>query len=378
MASLLSTLFSSRDNYLANHITGINSRNAFPMSCKLGYQELIDGMENKSLLVSGGTDEERTRLLVGVLQSIDGKKILLHNGNHFLKADSLNRCGIYAKEWGGNIYKGMNKHQILSLLSGEKEDEELLFFYAYAFEVCEVLGIPVSVEGIYSIDWLGTKWQQELLMNDLQRERALDLLRRFDQQMAAKAVKGMCRMERLSRIVDHAEYGIKDTLENGFLLTKEIFGSNSLVTRQCMESVQALAESGIQLTLVLDDVYLADHALIKDNIRNVRLILSADDITKLSSDMRLTNRSCNVAMFRHPNYESAKVLSENYFGSYDKLVNDVSRGQSKVFLTATTHNSSVTVRHERELRLKPEQLVQLPVGKMCVHLVNGQEGVFYV
>lgn len=376
MASLLSTLFSSRDTYLANHISKINRDNSFPIHYKLRCDELVYGMGDNSLLVSGGTDEERSLLLMGVVRTIGGKIIILHNGNRYLRADNIKRCGIVAEEWNGNIYQGMNKAQIISLLSGEKEDDELLFFYAFAFEVCEVLNIPISIEGIRSIDWLGVKWQQDLLTNASQRDRALDLLGRFDRQMAEKAVKGMCRIERLSRgLVTNHGTGITDILDKDIVLTKEVYGSNSFVARQCLETIQAIAESGMQITLILDDVYIPETSLIKDNFRNVRLILAADDITQLDSGMHLTNRKSNVVIFNHTSFGSAKVISETYFGEYDKLVNDLSSGQSKSFLASTTYNSSMTVRHGRELRLKPEYIVNLPSGVAFVHLINGQEGV---
>ena len=379
MASLLSTLFSSRDSYLNNHISKINSGNSFPINRKLGNDELINSMDNNSLMISGGTDEYRSALLINIVRSIGGKCIVLHNGNRFLKADKINENGIKAEEWDGDIYKGMNKNQIISLLAGEKADDDLLFFYAYAFEVCEVLGIPISIEGINSIDWLGVKWQQDLLINTSQRNRALDLLSRFDRQMAEKAVKGMCKVERLSRgIFSNHGKGLMDILDNEKVLTKEVYGSNSYVTRQCMEAIQALAESGVHFTLILDDVYLADSSLIKENFRNVRLILAADDITQFDSCMHITNRKCNVVILNHANFGSAKVLSETYFGEYDKLINDYTSGNSRSFLAATTHNNSMTVRQGRELRLKPEYIVNLPVGVALVHLVNGQEGVVYL
>lgn len=376
MASLLSTLFSNRDDYLSNHISKINKGNSFPMNRNLGYGELINGLGNDSMLVSGGTDEERSVFLLGIIKSLSGKVVLLHNGNQFLKAENIKRCGVYAEEWDGNIYKGMDKSQIISLLSGEKDDNELLLFYAFAFEVCEVLGISPSLEGIGSIDWLGIQWQQELLKNPFQRDRALDLLSRFDKQMAEKAVKGMCRVERLSRTRScNVGIGIRDMLENNILLTKEVYGSNSLITRQCFETIQALAESGIQFTLVLDDVFLPDEALIKDKFRNVRLILAADDITQLTLDMRLTNRKCSVVVFNHSEYGSAKIISEKYFGEFDKLENDLCSGHSKSFMNPTTYNKSMTIRRGRDLRLKPEYIAKLPMGTAFVHLVNGQEGI---
>lgn len=376
MASLVSTLFSSRERYLSDHIASMNCDHSFPIHNKIRYDDFFYCMGDKSLLVSGGSDEERSLLLLNMIRMTAGKIVVLHNGNRFLKAENITKCGIYAEEWDGNIYKGMNKAQMISLLSGEKADDELLFFYAYAFEVCEVLGIPATVEGIHSIDWLGIKWQQDLLANTSQRDRALDLLSRFDKQMAEKAIKGMCRVERLSRgRVIACGKGISDILDKDIVLTKEVYGSNSSITKQCMEAIQALAESGVQFSLILDDVYIHDSPLIKDNFRNVRLILSADDITQLDSNMQLTNRKCNVVIFNHTNFGSAKVISETYFGEYDKLVHDLTSGQSRSFWNPTTYNHGLTVRRGRELRLKPEYIVNLSPGLAFAHMINGQEGV---
>lgn len=376
MTSLLSTLFASRNTYLTNYISRINKDNAFPMHCRLNYQECINGMGNKSVIVSGGTDEERSTIILGMLKSLSERIVVLHNGNSRLRAESMRIFGVKAENWDSNIYIGMDKVQILSLLSGE--DKELLFFYAYAFEVCEVLGMPVAIDSIMKIDWLGISWQQDLLANMSQRERALDLLSRFDKEMAERAVQGMCRAERMSRNNSSAGRGIEEILIKDIVLTKEVYGSDSVATKQCFEIVQLLAESGVDLTLVLDDVFLSEVSLIRDNFRNVRLIISADDVTTLSSDMRLTNRNCSVVVFSHTNYKSAKTISEVYFGEFDKLMNDVTTGESKAFLASTTHNTSVTVRHGRELRLKPEQIVNLPLGVAYVHMVNGQEGVISI
>ena len=376
MASLLSTLFADRNDYLANHILEINKDHSFPMKHKISYSELISGLRNDSVLVTGGTNEERSLFLLGVIKSLRGKVVLLHNGNSFLKAGYIRRCGVAAEEWDDNIYKDMDASQIISLLSGEKEDDELLSFYAYAFEVCKVLGFPVSIEGIKKIDWLNDEWQHELLKKPFQRDRALDLLRRFDEQMAERAVKAMGRTERLSRTRDiNHGVGIRGVLESDILLTKEVHGSTSLVAKQCFEAIRALAESGVQFTLVLDDVFLPDEALIKDNLRNVRLILAADDITQLTSDMRITNRKCGIVAFNHSTYDSSEIISKKYFGEYGKLESDLCLGENKAYLNSTTYTKALTVRRGRDLRLKPEYITKLPVGTAVVHLVGGQEGI---
>lgn len=374
MASLLSTLFASRDNYLTEYISKINIANSFPLRHRLNYQEFIGGIGDKSVIISGGTDEERSCMILGMVKSISGRIIILHNGNRYFRAEVIRGMGVKSEDWDCDIYKGMHKTQILSLLSGEVKDEELLFFYAYAFDVCEVLGLPVSIDGVRQIDWLGISWQQELLENISQRNRAHDLLNRFDKDMAERAVKGMCRIERLSRNNGGAGKGLGEILLKDVVLTKEVYGSDSAVTRQCLEAVQALAEEGVQLTLILDDVFLPDMPVIRDNYRNVRLILSADDVTTLSGDMRLTSKSCSMVAFGHANYRSAKLISEIYFGEYDKLENDVTTGDSKTFLTPVTHTMSITVKRGRELRIKPEKIVNLPPGVALVHLSDGQEG----
>lgn len=378
MASLLSTLFSSRDSYLSNHISKINNDNSFPIHYRFGYEELIRGMSSKSVIVSGGMDIERSVFLLSTIKSSCDRTIILHNGNSYLNSAYIQKCGVQAEDWDSNIYKGMNKTQMLSLLAAEEKDEELLFFYAYAFEVCEVLGIPVSLESINSIDWLGISWQEALLMKTSQRERALDLLSRFDKQMAENAVKGMCRIERLSRSNNNKGKGIDAILSNNIVLTKEVHGSNSILTKQCFEVVEALAESGVKFTLILDDVFLPEISLIRDNYKNVRLILSAEDITQLSHNMMFMNRNYSVIVFGHTNYGSAKKISEAHFGEYDKLMNDITTGNSKTFLASTTYNASTTVRRCRELRLKPEEIVNLPFGIAVVHLINGQEGTICI
>ena len=120
MGSLISTLFSGRERYLSDHIANLNYDHSFPIHNKISYDEFFYGMGDESLLVSGGSDEERSLLLLNMIKRTAGKIVVLHNGNRFLKAENIIKCGMHAEEWDGNIYKGMNKAQMLSLLSGEK------------------------------------------------------------------------------------------------------------------------------------------------------------------------------------------------------------------------------------------------------------------
>ena len=52
-----------------------------------------------------------------------------------------------------------------------------------------MLNKPTTVQGMYSIDWLGIGWQQELLTSPFNRDRALDLLNRYDRNMAEKLLR---------------------------------------------------------------------------------------------------------------------------------------------------------------------------------------------
>lgn len=86
------------------------------------------------------------------------------------------------------------------------------------------------------------------------------------------------------------------------------------------------------------------------------------------------NHEHSVVAFNHAAYGSARAISEYYFGEYDRLYSDISTGNSRSFLSPTTHNKNVTVRQSRDTRLKPENLTAIPVGVAFVKLCNGAEG----
>ena len=198
MLKVLSTLFDSNETYLSKHVAGINRAQAFPTRNLVNSDEFIRNTINDSIIVSGGSDE--------------------------------------------NIYSGFSKTQLLSILTADNSDNDLAFFYSYAFDVCEVLNKPTTVQGMYSIDWLGIGWQQELLTSPFNRDRALDLLNRYDRNMAEKAVKGVCRLERLSRGNMIGESSVADGFNDGKVIIKEVYGSNSAMSKQCLEIIQCEAE----------------------------------------------------------------------------------------------------------------------------------------
>jgi hypothetical protein len=373
MLKVLSTLFDSNETYLSKHVAGINRAQAFPTRNLVNSDEFIRNTINDSIIVSGGSDEERSVLLLGLTRSSQACVVIIHNGNRYITADRLRRYGINASLWSENIYSGFSKTQLLSILTADNSDNDLAFFYSYAFDVCEVLNKPTTVQGMYSIDWLGIGWQQELLTSPFNRDRALDLLNRYDRNMAEKAVKGVCRLERLSRGNMIGESSVADGFNDGKVIIKEVYGSNSAMSKQCLEIIQCEAEKGQNFTLLLEDVYI-DVPIIRDNFRNVRLILSGTDVSQYQDDMKITNRASSIVAFNHSNYGSCKTISENWFGEYDRLYSESSSGYSKSFLEPRTYNKSVTVRQNRDTRLKPEMLATIPFGCAFIRTRNGLEG----
>lgn len=377
MINILSTLFDSNETYLSKHVAGINRTQAFPARNYVNSDEFIRNTFKDSIIVSGGSDEERSVLLLGLIRSSQDCVVIIHNGNRYITAERLGRYGINASHWSENIYSGFSKTQLLSILTADNADTDLVFFYSYALDVCEVLNKPMTVQGMYSIDWLGIGWQQELLTNTSNRDRALDLLNRFDRNMAERAVKGVCRLERLSRGNTIGDTSISEGFNNSKVIIKEVYGSNSAMSKQCLEIIQSEAERGQNFTLVLDDVYI-DVPLIRDNFRNVRLILSGTDVSQYQDNMKITNRAYSIVVFNHSNYGSCKAISENWFGEYDRLYSESSSGYSKFFLEPRTYNKSVTVRQNRDTRLKPEMIATIPFGCAFIRSRNGLEGYISV
>ncbi len=373
MAGLLTTLFASNEAYFAKHVSSINRTQSFPVRNLVSSDDFIRNTSNDSIIVTGGSDEERSVLLLGLARSSPGCVVIIHNGNGYISAERMRKYGINATIWDDNIYSGLTKPQILSALTVDNSEDDLVFFYSYALEVCELLDKPMTIQGMYSIDWLGIGWQQELLTITSQKDRALDLINRYDRNMAEKAVKGVCRLERLSRVNGHRGVALSEAFKNGNVIVKEVFGSNSSMSKQCLELVQAEAERGQKFTLILDDVYL-EVPIIKDNFKNVRLILSGADVTQYRDNMKITNRACSMVAFNHSNYGSCKAISETYFGEYNRLYSESSKGYSKSFLEPKTYNKTVTVRQDRDTRLKPEMIATISFGCAFIRTINGMEG----
>ncbi len=105
----------------------------------------------------------------------------------------------------------------------------------------------------------------------------------------------------------------------------------------------------------------------------VRLILSGTDVSRYKDNMRITNRACSIVAFNHFNYESCNLISENCFGEYDRLYSESSTGYSKSFLKRKTNNKPITVRRNRDTRLKPEMIASIPFDYAFIRVRNGLE-----
>ena len=116
MLNVLSTLFDSNETYLSKHVAGINRTQAFPARNRLNSEEFIRDTFNDSIIVSGGSDEERSVLLLGLTRSSQGCVVIIHNGNRYITAERLRKYGINACHWSENIYSGFSKTQLLSLI----------------------------------------------------------------------------------------------------------------------------------------------------------------------------------------------------------------------------------------------------------------------
>lgn len=134
-----------QETYLPKHVVGINTPQAFLTRKRVNSDEFICNIFNDTIIVSGDSDEKRSVLLLGLTRSSKGCIVILHNGNRYITADRLRRCGINASLWCENVYFGFSKTQLLSILTADDSDVDWAFFYSYAFEVCEVLNKSMTV-----------------------------------------------------------------------------------------------------------------------------------------------------------------------------------------------------------------------------------------
>lgn len=376
MAGLLGTLFSSKEDYFAAQVELKNQTRAFPERKLWGKDRFLRETVNDSLLVSGGNDMERAALICSVLNERQGCRVVLHNGNPCLEAVALRRRGFAVHEWDGFLHGQADKARMLAVLEDGVNDRELLVFFSFAMEVCEALRMPIDLVTLAGIDWLGIGWQQDLLQI-AERETALDLLDRYDRQMASLAAKAVCSMEKIRRSSGNKPEAFEKAADGNGLVVKNVIGNSSAAVQQCFAVLLDAVERGMPLTLVLDNVYLPGHPLIAEKIRNRKLVLSGEDIGGYSDGLPVIGDSFDIVLFRHNIAESSRKLSLQYFGEFDRLKVEtgISIGRKSTSVFSYHQNKSVSIQETRDMRLKPEKIMSLDKGRAVFRLVSGEEGV---
>lgn len=377
LKTCLSALFSSREYYLNRTIQENNRLSTFPLRAACGPAEYMQRLGDSSLLLSGGTGEERAAFLIAALAHAPGKarRVILHNGNHALTPEALTRQHLPATAWNGDLLAGMAPTQQLAILTEQGRDRELAPFWALALEICRALHEPTTLEALAELDWLGGGWQYRLLQ-EAERDTALDLLRRYDAGMAANAARAAARLEVLRRSTDPGSpLGLP--AESGTIWSAAIRGGSEAMARHRLDLLLDHVERGEPLVLAVDGLSLR-HPLLEQPMPGVRLLHSAPDLSALPGGPEaLHPQGCGVILLRHTAYGSAERLSAHLFGTYERLVTEPSTGfqQRSAGLLPDVRNIGMGVRRQREPRLAPRVLTMLPAGTACAALPDGWEGV---
>lgn len=373
----LLALFSSRQNYLKRTIQSSNHLHTFPMRAALGPVDYMRRLADSPLLISGGTEEERGAVLGAALTQTAARtrRVVLHGGNRALTPQALSRQGLPAAPWTWDLLAGMTPPQQLALLTQCGRDRELAPFWALALEICRALREPVTLDSLAALDWLGGGWQLRLLQ-ETDRETAVDLLRRYDDGMAARAAQAAVRLEVLRRGGDS---GTVSSLPASVdtIWSAAVYGGSEALARHQLDLLLDAVERGERLVLAVDGLSFR-HPLLDRPIPGVRLLRSAPDLCTLPGGLEsLWVQSCGVVLLRHTAYGSAQRLSDHFFGTYERLITEPSTGyqQRSGDLLPDVRNIGMSVRRHRELRLSPRVLTMLPDGTACAALPDGWEGL---
>lgn len=375
--NFLSALFSSRQHYLNRTIQANNQLHTFPLRTALQPGEYLERLGSRPLLISGGTEEERGVLLGDALARAPAgtRRVILHGGNRALRPEVLAQKGLPTAAWTWDLLAGMTPVQQLAMLTEDGRDRELAPFWALALEICRVLGEPITLDSLAGLDWLGGSWQLRLL-REAHRDTAMDLLRRYDAGMAARATQAAARLEVLRRA---GGSGTASGLPaaGGTIWSAEIQGGSEALARHRLDLLLDSVERGERLVLAVDGLTLR-HPLLERPIPGVRMLRAAPDLFTLPGGPEaLPVQGCGVVLLRHTAYGSAERLSAHFFGTYECLVTETSTGyqQRSVGLLPEVRNIGMSVRRQRELRLPPRILTILPAGMACAALPDGWEGL---
>lgn len=376
---ILSVLFSSKETYLKKSAEKYNQREAFVQK-KIPAEEFMRRTaSDTAVILSGGSNEERAILLRNLAdQAVQRGEtvIILHTGNYYLEPEFFERVGMSARYWDKNFVEANSLPQMLALLAND-HNAELASFWAWAYQVMEALNIPISLRKIAEIDWFDMKWQIDLLMLE-DTERAMDLIARFNSEMSKMAAKATVQIEKIARAIhaDNNGISLKEAMCHPQIVCAEMKGSQTDLTVKCLDAILSEVEYGEHCLLILDNIYTT-HSVITDNIKNIRVVLSADDLCSYSENINgLTHRNQTFILLRHSSAGSAEMLSKQIFGQYDRVQVELTVGShmNSRGLFSKDKNMGLSTHKDRSFRLDPLEIMRLPKGCALISC-NGLEGI---
>lgn len=373
----LAALFSSREGYFKRTLQAHNCLRAFPLAAVCPPEEYLRRLGCSSLFLSGGTQEERAAFLAYALRQPAKmvRCVILHDGNCWLTPQALARSGLPAVTWNCDPLAGMSPGQQLAVLTENGQDGTMAAFWALALDICRALGQSPTLAALAEMDWLGGGWQLRLLQT-APHDTAVDLLRRYDTGMAACAARAAARLEMLCR-AGGGETTSCLPAKPGVVQVAEVRGGSAVLAKHWLDVLLDAVERGEELVLAVEGLDVR-HPLLERPVPGVRLLRSTPDLAALPGGLEsLFCQDCGIMLLRHTVYGSAQRLSDHFFGTYERLVDNSSMGVQQAFAGSLSkvRNWGVNMHRQRELRLPPRVLTMLPAGTACASLPDGWEGV---
>lgn len=374
-------VFSTRESYYRHQVKKANAEKAVSKTSAMPFEDAIAGTGALSAIVSGYDDGMRAAAIAHFIDahSWSGDPILLlHNGNKYLTAESLNRYGYNVKKLFWDPLDGLNRQTKLAILCPDESSENEAFFWLYAMDVCEAIGMDSNLTNLASIDWTGLRWQAELLKR-ADKGTAIDLIRRYDNSMARDMSKCVVRLERILRGA-----GASADRRNRFTLDR-VFGSHGIyegmfsgehseLTKRVFEKLNDEYERRSRFVLILDNVYLPNQAVIKEAGNHVVLMMSGNDVGKYEDDIdRLTRKNVYVCLFRHDSHAGVQKLSRYYFGNYKQMIEEHAYGSGRNGMGEEA-SFSITYRQQDADRLLANTVLKLSNGCGFIRIPGGYEG----
>ena len=385
MGEIMRAVFSTRESFYGYQVARTNAkRSVISSGGTVPFEEAIRGTGAISGVVSGYDDRDRAAAILHFIDihRQDGNPILvLHNGNCYLTAEYLNRYGYGIRKLSFDPLEGLGKYEKLAILCPDESSENDAFFWLFAMETCEALGMESTLTNLASIDWAGIAWQRDLLQR-ADRDVATDLIRRYNESMARDVSKCMPRLERIVR-------GMGTDMGIGGIALSKVFsgqgiyertlpGGSSELSKRVFEKLNDEYERRSRFILILDNIYLPNQSVIKDGGSQVTLLMAGNDVGRYENNpWELTRKNVFVCLFRHDNYDSVERLAKYYFGSYRRVVGERGFSSGGSFLSRET-TFSTSYREQEADRLPAEALLRLQEGRGFIHVPDGYEGMIHL